>query len=133
MSQRIVRGYVWFAYPDALGLDLEEITDPGHPFATPSGDIKAPEEVLYFRPIDPRDAGIRNEAKSHAYLVITKTQHHPRLTPGWESDPAGLTDKFRTADGRMKMSRMIQVHRRHAGDLVECEMAIEPLPVAVGA
>ena len=125
MSQKIVHGYAWIAYPDALGLDPDEISDPGHPFEARPGELRTPEEVLYYRRVDPKDSGVVNPPHAHSYLVMTKMQHHPRLAGGWESDPATLTDKFKSADGKVKMSRMVHVHHRHAGDLMECELSVE--------
>jgi hypothetical protein len=131
MSHKIVHGFAWIAYPDTFGLETEEATDPGHPFQFGSSEVKTPEEVLYYRALDPSDAGIRNTSHTHAYLMLTKLQLHPRLSSGWESEPATLTDKFKTGDGKVKMAKMVQTHRRHAGDLLECELSIEeerPVP-----
>ncbi len=125
MSQKIVHGYAWIAYPDLLGVDADTDTDPGHPFGATPTEIRAPEEVLYYRRVDARDSGLRNMPHHSSYLVMTKMQHHPRLRQGWESDPAVLSEKFKTIDGKVKMSKMVQVHHRHAGDLLECELSIE--------
>ena len=51
---------------------------------------------------------------------------HPRVCKGWDSDPAVLTEKFKTDDGKVKMLRIVGVHHRHnRGDLMECELKIE--------
>ena len=125
MSQKTLRGFAWYTYPDVLGLDDDVAADPGHPFAATPGKISLPEEVLYFRPTDPADTGLFNERRSSAYLILSKTQHHPRVCNGWESEPASLTDKFKTQDGKVKVNKIVQHHKRHAGDLVECELKID--------
>jgi hypothetical protein len=125
MSNKILHGFAWFTYPDVLGLEDGESADPGHPFIPRPGPVVVPDEVVYFRPIDPDDAGIGNVPRAHSYLVLTKTQHHPRVESGWESDPAALSDKFKTQDGKVKMARIVALHHRHAGDLVECDWKIE--------
>jgi hypothetical protein len=126
MTQKMIHGFAWYTYPaPVFGLEDEETTDPGHPFASSAGAVRAPEEVLYFRPANPADTGLTNPSQANAYLVISKTQHHPRVAPGWESDPASLTDKFKTADGKVKLARIVQLHKRHSGDLLECELKLE--------
>jgi hypothetical protein len=126
MSNRLVHGYAWVTHPDVFGLDVTEVTNPGHPFASGPGEVNAPAEVVYFRPASSGDAGLKNECQSHSYLVLTKTQLHPRVSSGWDSDPAVLSEKFKTEDGKVKMLRIISVqHRNRAGDLMECELKIE--------
>jgi hypothetical protein len=125
MSQKVVRGFAWFTYFEVFGLEDEEAADPGHPFASPSGQVVPPEEVLYFRPTTPADSELSNPQRTSAYLVLSKTQHHPRVGQGWESEPAILGDKFKTGDGKVKMGKIVQHHKRHAGDLLECELKIE--------
>ena len=125
MSSRLVHGYAWLTYPDVFGLDATEVTDPGHPFAFDPGEVRAPAEVVFFRPASRADAGIKNECQPHSYLVLTKTQLHPRVSKGWDSDPAMLSDKFKSEDGKVKILRIIGVHQRHRGDLMECELKIE--------
>jgi hypothetical protein len=126
MSNKLVHGYAWVTYPDVFGLDATEVTDPGHPFAFGPGAASTPAEVVYFRPANSADTGVRNEFQKHSYLVLTKTPLHPRVTKGWESDPAVLTEKFKTEDEKVKMLRIIGVHHRNrAGDLMECELKIE--------
>jgi hypothetical protein len=125
MSDRLVHGFAWYAHPDVFALDTTEITDPGHPFAFSPGEVKAPVEVVYFRPVHEADAGVRNEHQTHSYLILTKTPLHPRLCNGWDSDPAVLTDKFKTEDGKVNMFRIVEVHRRHVGDLMECELKVD--------
>lgn len=133
MSLKTVHGFAWFVCPDTFGLESDEVEvkDPGQPFGSNDGAMQMPPEVLFFRPIDPNDAGIRNEKRGHSYLVLTKLQLHPRLNSGWEAEPAGLTDKFKTSDGQVKMAKMVQVHRRHVGELLECELSFEGESVAV--
>jgi hypothetical protein len=126
MSNRLVHGYAWLTYPDVFGLEETEAADPGHPFAFGPGEVSAPAEVVYFRPASSADAGFQNECQPHSFLVLTKTQLHPRVTKGWESDPAMLTEKFKTEDGKVKMLRIVCVHNRsRAGGLMECELKIE--------
>jgi hypothetical protein len=120
-----VHGYAWYAYPDVFGLDPTEMGDPGHPFTFAPGAVTAPTEVVYYRPASSSDAGVRNEYHPNSYLVLTKTQSHPRVCNGWDSDPAMLTEKFKTDDGKVKMLRIIEIHHRHRGDLMECELKIE--------
>ena len=36
MSQKVLHGFAWYSYPDILGVEPDSITDPGHPFASPS-------------------------------------------------------------------------------------------------
>jgi hypothetical protein len=125
MPHKIVHGFAWYAYPEVFGLEAEEAPDPGHPFAPRPGEVLAPAEVVYFRPAHPADAGVGNEHRPHSYLVLTKTQLHPKVGKGWDSDPAALTDKFKTEDGKVKMARIVQLHHRHVGDLLECELRVE--------
>jgi hypothetical protein len=125
MSQKLVHGYAWYTYPDVFGLDAKDATDPGHPFASCPGEVHAPPEVIYFRPVQPADTGVRNEPRDHSYLVMTKTQLHPMMCKGWEADPAVLTDKFKTQDGKVKIVRIVELHHRRAGDLMECEIKVE--------
>ena len=126
MSQKLVRGFVWYTFPDTFGLEDEEAaTDPGHPFATSTGKVQLPEEVLYYRPTNPADTGVFNEQRASTYLVVTKMQHHPRCCNGWDSEPAVLGEKFKTADGAVKLTKIVQKHKRHAGELLECELKIE--------
>src|SRR5262245_15357680 len=94
MSNRLVHGYAWVTHPDVFGLDVTEVTNPGHPFSFRPGEVTMPAEVVYFRPASPGDAGVGNELLPHSYLVFTKTQLHPRVSNGWDSDPAILTEKF---------------------------------------
>ena len=126
MSNRLVHGYAWVTYPDVFGLDVTENADPGHPFAFRPGEVSTPAEVVYFRPASSADAGFKHECQPHSYLVLTKTQLHPMVTRGWESDPAVLTEKFKTEDGKVKLLRILGVHHRNrSGDLMECELKIE--------
>ena len=120
-----LRGFAWYAFPDPLGAETAAGTDPGHPFANGLGGIRAPEEIIYFKRINAADTGVNHEPQDHGYLVLSSSRHHPRLASGWESEPARLTEKFQTQDGKVKMLRVIQVHHRHAGDLVECELKVE--------
>jgi hypothetical protein len=125
MSQQMVKGFVWCTFPDVLGLDDDAATEPGHPFTPSPGKVQVPEEVLYYRPANPADSGFFNEKRANTYLVVTKMQHHPRCCPGWESEPAVLAGNFKTADGKVKLTKIVQHHKRHAGDLLECELKIE--------
>jgi hypothetical protein len=125
MSNRLVRGFAWYTYPDLFGLDAPDNADHGHPFAFRPGEVKTPAEVVFCRPATSSDAGIQNEARANAFLVMTKTQLHPMVCQGWESDPAVLTEKFKTDDGKVKMLRIVQLHHRHRGDLLECELKVE--------
>src|SRR5262249_371338 len=122
MSQKMVHGFVWYTFPDTFGLEDEEAADPGHPFTPSPGKVQVPEEVLYYRPKNPADTGLFNELRANTYLVVTKMQHHPRCCPGWESEPAVLDGKYKTADGKVKLTKIVQHHKRHAGDLLECEL-----------
>src|SRR5262245_3565245 len=115
MAQRLLHGYAWFAYPDSFGMDESDPSSTGHPFATPSGELKLPEEVLFYRRTDPSDLGVKNLQRAESYLVFSKTQHHPRLSGGWESEPAALGDTFKTADGKVRLTKIVQVHHRHSG------------------
>jgi hypothetical protein len=127
MSQKVLRAFAWYTYPDVFGLDDDDAAaaDPGHPFASAPGKVAAPEEVVYHRPVNPADSGLYNEKRANAYLVLSKTQHHPRVSPGWESEPASLAETFKTADGKVKMGRIVQRHKRHSGELLEIELKIE--------
>jgi hypothetical protein len=126
MSNKLVHGYAWVTYPDVFGLEPTEKTDPGHPFAFGPGGVSTPAEVVFYRPASTADAGVRNEFHPNSYLVLTKNQLHPRVSTGWESDPAVLTENFKSEDGKVKMLRIIGVHHRNrAGDLMECEMKVE--------
>jgi hypothetical protein len=125
MSQQVLRGYAWYAYPEVFGLEDERPSEPGHPFTSPSGEVRPPDEVVYFRTTDPADAGVHNARRDQSFLVLSRTPFHPRLGEGWESEPAALTDKFKTKDGKVRMARIIQTHKRHAGDLIECELKAE--------
>jgi hypothetical protein len=126
MNRKIVRGFVWYSYPFFFGLEDDEgPADPGHPFATTTGAVQAPTEVVYFRPTEASDSGLFNVQHNNAYLIVTKTPHHPIVHDGWESEPAVLGDTFKTGDGRLKMGRIVQHHQRHAGDLLECELKLE--------
>src|SRR5262249_53147544 len=125
MPQKVLRGYAWFTYPDVFGAEEDAGSGPGHPFATSSGEVRAPEEVLYYRPTDPTDTGVRNQQRDNSYLVLSKTQFHPRLSNGWESEPASLSEQFKTKDGKVRLVKIVQVHHRHSGDLMELELKIE--------
>jgi hypothetical protein len=125
MPQKVLHGFAWFAYPDLFGVEDESAVDPGHPFSERPGQVAAPPEVIYFRPASPKDAGVANEQRAHSYLVLTKTQLHPKLCRGWDSEPAVLTDKFKTEDNKVKLVRIVQQHHRHSGKLLECELKIE--------
>ena len=67
MSNKLVHGYAWVTHPDVFGLDVTEVTNPGHPFAFGPGEVSTPAEVVFFRPASSADAGVRNEF--HAPLV----------------------------------------------------------------
>jgi hypothetical protein len=122
----MIRGFAWYAYHEFFGLeDEEEPAEPGHPFTPPSGKAHVPEEVLYYRPVDQADSGFFNPYRANTYLIVTRTQHHPRVCPGWESEPAVLGDKYKSADGKLKLAKIVQHHKRHAGDLLECELKLE--------
>jgi len=125
MSQKLIRGYAWYTYPDVFGLDTNGATDPGHPFGAGPGEVRAPAEVVYFRPVFPTDSGLNNEHRDHSYLVMTKTQLHPMTSKGWDADPAVLTDKFKTQDGKVRMVRIVELHHRRAGDIMECEIKVD--------
>jgi hypothetical protein len=125
MSQKMIHGFAWCTYPDVFGLEETGAGDPGHPFASTPGKLQVPEEVLYYRPANPADTGLYNEHRDNTYLVLTKMQHHPRLCPGWESEPAALAGNFKTADGKVRLTRIVQHHKRHSGDLLECEFKID--------
>src|SRR5262249_38114319 len=99
MSQKMLHGFAWYTYFEVFGLESEDTAAPGHPFASSPGNVAPPEEVLYFRRVNPADAGCFNQHRDHAYLVLSKTQHHPRVCPGWESEPAVLAGNFKTEDG----------------------------------
>jgi hypothetical protein len=125
MSQRLVHGYAWYTYPDVFGVEAPDATGPGHPFSFGPGEVHAPTEVVYFRPVAAADSGLRNELRDHSFLVMTKNQLHPMMAKGWESDPAVLTEKFQTADGKVRMVRIVELHHRRAGDLMECELKVQ--------
>ena len=125
MSQKVIHGYAWYTYPDVFGFDGQDAPDPGHPFAFAPGEVHPPAEVVFFRPVFPADAGVRNERRDHSYLVLTKTQLHPMMSRGWESDPAVLSEKFQSGDGKVKMFRIVELHHRRAGDLLECELKVD--------
>jgi hypothetical protein len=121
----MVRGFAWYTYPDLFGLEAPDGSDPGHPFAFRPGEVKTPAEVVFFRPARSADAGIHNDARDNAYLVMTKTQLHPMVCQGWDSDPAVLSDKYKTADGKVRMLRIVELHHRNRGDLLECELRVD--------
>jgi hypothetical protein len=125
MAQKMVHGFVWYTFPDVFGLEDDQAAEPGHPFTPSPGKVQVPEEVLYYRPTNPADTGVFNAQRANTYLVVTKMQHHPRCCPGWESEPASLAGNFKTADGKVKLTRIIQKIKRHAGELLECELRIE--------
>jgi hypothetical protein len=126
MAFKVLHGFAWYAYPDTFGFDEgAEAPDPGHPFADGQGGVKDPPEVIYYFPLDAADSGVRNELRPNAYLVLTKTQLHPLTSRSWESEPAVLAEGFKTADSRIKLTRIVQNHRRHTGDLLEIELRIE--------
>jgi hypothetical protein len=126
MANKLVHGYAWVTHPDVFGLEVTEVADPGHPFAFGPGEVTAPAEVVYYRRASLADAGLSNEFQPHSYLVLTKNQLHPRVCNGWESDPAILTEKFKSEDGKVRMLRIVNIHHRNrAGDLMECELKIE--------
>jgi hypothetical protein len=129
----MVRGYAWLAFPDEFIFGIDLVVDPGHPFGAPDGRVVVPEEVLYHRLVDPSDVGVCNPPRALTYLVMSRMQHHPRLSKGWESEPAMLTDKFRTADGKVRLARVIQYHHRHSGELIECELQVDEQAHPVGA
>src|SRR4051812_13194345 len=105
MSNNVIHGFAWFTYPATFGLEDDDAVDPGHPFASSSGSMLVPDEVLYHRPVQQDDAGILNPRQANSYLVLTRTLHHPRVCDGWDSDPAALTGTFKSADGRVKITR----------------------------
>jgi hypothetical protein len=126
MPQKVLRGFAWFTYPDVFGAEEGAgAGGPGHPFTAPSGEVRTPEEVLYYRPTEPTDTGVRNQQRDNSYLVLSKTQFHPRLCNGWESEPAALSETFKTKDGKVRLVKIVQVHHRHSGDLMECELKVE--------
>jgi hypothetical protein len=125
MPQKVVHGYAWYTFPDVFGLETADVPDPGHPFSSRPGEVAAPPEVIYCRPANPGDSGLRNEHHSYSYLVLTKTQHHPKLPNGWDSEPANLTGDYKTHDGKVKMVRIVDLHRRHSGNLLECELKVD--------
>lgn len=120
-----MHGFAWYAYPDVFGDETTEATEPGHPFDNGHGGVSAANEVLYFKRIHDDDAGVLNEKRDHGFFVLTRTQLHPKLANGWESEPANVTEGFKTHDGKARLIRLIARHRRHVGELVECEMRIE--------
>jgi hypothetical protein len=125
MVSKVVHGYAWYTYPDVFGREDEEAADPGHPFASRPGEVATPPEVVYFRATSPADAGLRNEHHAHAFLVMTKTQLHPKVNNGWESEPAYLTDKFKTEDGKVRMVKIVEMHRGRHGEVMECELKVD--------
>jgi hypothetical protein len=125
MLAKVVHGFAWYTYPDLFGLEDTESADPGHPFSARPGEVVAPPEVLYFRAANPADAGCRNEPHDHAFLVMTKTQLHPKVSNGWESEPAFLTDKFKSEDGKARITKIVAQHRTRHGEVMECELRIE--------
>jgi hypothetical protein len=133
MHARIVRGYAWLAFPDEFVFGIDLVVDPGHPFGTPDGRVVVADEVLYHRLIHPSDTGVCNPPRVLTYLVMTRMQHHPRLCKGWESEPAVLTDKYRSADGRVRLTRVLHYHHRHVGELMECELKVEEEAHPVGS
>ena len=118
-------GFAWYAYPDDFGGEAGADSDPGHPFANATGGVTAEQEVLYFKRVNPEDVGISNRRRDHAFLILTRTQLHPKLAQGWESEAAVLTEGFKTHDGKVRMTRLLARHQRHAGVLVECELRVE--------
>ena len=46
MSNKLVHGYAWVTHPDVFGLDVAEVTNPGHPFAFGPGGVSTPAEVV---------------------------------------------------------------------------------------
>ena len=125
MLNRVIHGFAWYTYPDVFGLEDAEAADPGHPFSSRPGEVLAPPEVVYFRAASPADAGCRNEKHDHAYLVMTKTQLHPKVSNGWESEPAALTDKYKTEDGKVRMVRIVEMHHSRHGEVMECELKVD--------
>jgi hypothetical protein len=125
MAHRLIKGYAWYLYPDEFGLDDGAAADPGHPFGSGSGEVRAPAEVLFFRPIVPADTGLANERRDHSYLVMTKTLLHPMMAKGWDAAPAALTEKFKTQDGKVRMVRVVELHHRRHGDIMECEIKVD--------
>lgn len=125
MSHHMIHGYTWVVFPDPFAMGDSDGTDPGHPFRSRPGEVAAPGEVLHFRPLNAADSGVANEQREPSYLVVTNSQFHPKVCQGWESEPANLSDRFKTSDGKVRMVRIIQQHKKRYGDLMECEFRIE--------
>jgi hypothetical protein len=125
MSHKLIHGYTWLVFPDPFAIGDSDSCDPGHPFCSRPGEIAPPGEVIHFRAVNPADAGVCNEKRDPSYLVVTNSQFHPKVSQGWESEPANLTDKFKTGDGKLRMIRVIQQHHKRFGDLMECELRVE--------
>lgn len=125
MSHQLIHGYPWLVFHDAFAMDAMDPNALVHPFGSRPGENAAPGEVIHFRPVNPADAGVNNEKREPSYLVVTNSQFHPKLSQGWDSEPANLTDKFKTSDGKVRMIRIIQQHHKRWGDLLECELRIE--------
>jgi hypothetical protein len=118
----MVQGFAWFAYPDPF---RDESQPVGHPFADGgAGAVQAPPEVVFFQPVRADDAGIHNESQADSYLVVTKTMLHPKTNKGWEVDPASLTDKYKTADNAVRITRVIQVHKTRQGEVIQGEFKV---------
>jgi hypothetical protein len=124
-----LHGFAWYAYPDVLELAEgganEAAADPGHPFANGKGGVHAPVEVVYFKRTKPGDLGVLNEHRDNGWLVLTSTQLHPKLCRGWESEPAVLSDTYKSEDGKVKMIQILHKHKRHMGELIECDLKVE--------
>ncbi|HWE37798.1 MAG TPA: hypothetical protein VG406_14615 [Isosphaeraceae bacterium] len=118
---KLVHGFAWYAYPDPF---RDESQPPGHPFGGADGAAKVPDEVVFYRPLAPGDAGIHNEIKPDVYLVVTRTMLHPKINKGWEVDPALLTEKFKTGDEQVRMTRVIKAHKTRCGEVTEGEFRL---------
>ncbi|HEV3162647.1 MAG TPA: hypothetical protein VGZ22_01305 [Isosphaeraceae bacterium] len=118
---RLVQGFVWYAYPDPF---RDESLPTGHPFGGADGVAQAPAEVVFYRPLVSGDTGIHNEIKADVYLVVTKTMLHPKINKGWEVDPALLTEKFKTGDEQVRMTRVIKLHKTRCGEVTEGEFRL---------
>jgi hypothetical protein len=125
MPHKMIHGFAWYTFPDRFGLEEEDDADPGHPFSSCPGQVLTPAEVVYYRPAHATDAGVRNQHRSHSYLVLTRTQLHPKVCHGWESEPAALTDNFKSDDAKLRMVRIIQNIRTRQGEILECEMKLD--------
>jgi hypothetical protein len=125
MPQKMLHGFAWYVYPEVFGAEDAVGSGPGHPFSTADGEVRTPEEVIFYRPTDSADAGVRNQQRENSYLALSKTQFHPRLCNGWESEPAALLETFKTKDGKVRLMKICQVHHRHSGDLMECDLKVE--------